>query len=131
MAVAGIGTEIVECLRIAQMIEQHGEAFLTRVFTQQEIAYCSARNAATQHYAGGWAAKEAVLKAIGTSWRRGINWRDVEVLYSPSGKTTIALTGGAGEAAAVKGIDSVMISIANCRTHATAYALAMGLPPDA
>ena len=65
MRVVGIGTDIVECLRIAQMIERHGELFLTRVYTSREIEYCSARKAATQHYAGRWAAKEAVLKALG------------------------------------------------------------------
>ena len=66
-----IGTDIVECLRIAQMIERHGELFLTRVFTPREIEYCSSRKAATQHYAGRWAAKEAILKALGTGWSRG------------------------------------------------------------
>jgi len=126
MAVAGIGTEIVECLRIAQMIEQHGELFLARVFTPREIAFCSARDAATQHYASGWAAKEAVLKALGASWDRGISWRDIEVEYSPGGQTTIALAGAAREIAAAQGISGVMISIAHCRTHATAYALATG-----
>ena len=64
MEILGLGTDIVECLRIAQMIERHGELFLTRVYTPLEIQYCSARKAATQHYAGRWAAKEAVLKAI-------------------------------------------------------------------
>jgi holo-[acyl-carrier protein] synthase len=63
MNVVGIGTDIVECLRIAQMIERHGELFLRRVYTTREIEYCSARKAATQHYAGRWAAKEA--------WRAG------------------------------------------------------------
>ncbi len=54
----GIGTDITECIRIAQMIDKHGELFLTRVYTQQEIAYCSARKAATQHYAGRWLRKK-------------------------------------------------------------------------
>ena len=64
MSVIGIGTDIVECLRIAQMIERHGELFIGRVYTPHEIGYCSARKAATQHYAGRWAAKESVLKAL-------------------------------------------------------------------
>ena len=63
MSVIGIGTDIVECLRIARMIERHGELFINRVYTSHEIQYCSQRKAATQHYAGRWAAKEAVLKA--------------------------------------------------------------------
>ena len=67
-----IGTDIIECVRIAQLIEKHGEVFLQRVFTQKEILYCSSRKAATQHYAGRWAAKEAVLKVLGTGWAKGI-----------------------------------------------------------
>jgi holo-[acyl-carrier protein] synthase len=67
-----IGTDIIECVRIAQMIEKHGEVFLQRVFTQKEIQYCSSRKAANQHYAGRWAAKEAALKVLGTGWAKGI-----------------------------------------------------------
>ncbi|MCG8449345.1 MAG: holo-ACP synthase, partial [Pirellulales bacterium] len=73
--ILGIGTDIIECLRIAQMIDRHGELFLRRVYTEHEIGYCSTKKSATQHYAGRWAAKEAVLKALGTGWRRGISWR--------------------------------------------------------
>ena len=69
MNVVGIGTDIVECLRIAQMVERHGELFLGRVFTSLEIEYCSSRKAATQHYAGRWAAKEAILKAMVDNWQ--------------------------------------------------------------
>src|SRR5437868_13726315 len=78
MSILGIGTDIIECLRIAKMIERHGELFLTRVYTPHEIEYCTARKAATQHYAGRFAAKEAVLKCLGTGWTRGIQWRDIE-----------------------------------------------------
>ena len=59
--IIGIGTDIIECLRIAQMIDRHGELFIRRVYTEHEIEYCSDKKAATQHYAGRWAAKEAVL----------------------------------------------------------------------
>ena len=85
MPIVGTGIDIVECLRIAQMIERHGELFITRVYTDHEIEYCSARKAATQHYAGRWAAKEAVLKALGTGWRRGISWRDIEIRNDDKG----------------------------------------------
>ena len=64
MAIVGTGIDIVECLRIAQMIERHGELFITRVYTDAEIEYCTARKAATQHYSGRWAAKEAVLRRL-------------------------------------------------------------------
>lgn len=126
MDIIGIGTDIIECLRIAQMIERHGEMFINRVYTPHEIEYCSERKAATQHYAGRWAAKEAVLKAIGTGWIKGITWRDVEVANQFGGKPIINLSGGALDSARRRGIEEVQISISHCRTHAVAYALALG-----
>ena len=125
MNVIGIGTDIVETLRIAQMIERHGELFINRVYTPHEIDYCSARKASTQHYAGRWAAKEAVLKALGTGWSRGIRWRDIEVQNELGGKPHIKLEGGALEVSRRLGIDEMLISISHCRSHATAYALAV------
>ena len=126
MSVLGIGTDIIECLRIAKMIERHGELFLTRVFTPREIEYCTARKAATQHYAGRFAAKEAVLKALGTGWTRGIQWRDIEVKNEMGGRPLIVLSGAAADLCRKNGITEVLISISHCRTHATAYALAVG-----
>ncbi len=126
MNILGIGTDIIECLRIAQMIERHGELFLTRVYTPREIEYCTARKAATQHYAGRWAAKEAVLKALGTGWSRGISWTDVEVRNDAGGAPRIALAGGARTACERLGIANMLITISHCRSHATAFAIAVG-----
>jgi holo-[acyl-carrier protein] synthase len=125
--IIGIGTDIIECLRIAQMIERHGELFITRVYTPHEIQYCQSRKLATQHFAGRWAAKEAILKALGTGWRRGISWRDVEVRNEPGGRPTVALRGGARDVVEQLGITQMLISISHCRSHATAYALAQGI----
>src|SRR6187455_3426088 len=130
MAIIGTGIDIVECLRIAQMIEKHGELFITRVYTDAEIEYCTARKAATQHYAGRWAAKEAILKALGTGWRRGISWRDIEVRNEPGGRPTVAMRGGARDVVERLGITEMLISISHCRSHATAYALAQGKDRD-
>jgi holo-[acyl-carrier protein] synthase len=107
------------------MIERHGELFINRVYTQHEIRYCQERKQATQHFAGRWAAKEAVLKALGTGWRKGISWRDIEVANDLAGKPRINLTGGAREAADKLGVGTMLISISHCRSHATAYALAL------
>jgi holo-[acyl-carrier protein] synthase len=126
MDVIGIGTDITETVRIAQMIERHGELFVDRVYTPHEVQYCSVRKAATQHYAGRWAAKEAVLKALGTGWARGIRWRDVEVRNEIGGRPHIVLTGGALEVSRKLGIETVLISISHCRAYATAYAVALG-----
>lgn len=132
MNVLGIGTDIVECLRIAQMIERHGELFINRVYTPHEIRYCQSRKQATQHFAGRWAAKEAILKALGTGWRRGISWRDIEVRNDQSGRPVVGLRGGARDIVEQRGIREMLVSISHCRSHATAYALALGgeVPPQ-
>ena len=130
MNVLGIGTDITECLRIAQRIERHGELFVGRVYTNAEIEYCRSRRMATQHFAGRWAAKEAVLKALGTGWRRGISWRDVEVKNGPGGRPQVFLKGGTLEVAEKLGIRCMLVSISHCRSHATAYAVALDEIPD-
>lgn len=126
MEILGIGTDITECLRIGRMIERHGELFLQRVFTPAEIMYCQCRKQATQHFTGRWAAKEAVLKALGTGWVRGISWRDVEIVNRPGGRPEVVLHDGALQAAQFLGVSSVEVSISHCRTHATAFAVAVG-----
>ncbi len=126
MDILGIGTDIVECVRIGKMIEQHGELFLRRVFTEREIHYCQARKHAIEHFAGRWAAKEAILKALGTGWSRGIAWTDLEVRNEPGGEPKVRVRGGAKDAAVVRGIADILISISHCRTYATAYAVALG-----
>ena len=118
-----IGTDIIECARIAQMIEKHGEVFLERVFTPREIQYCSTRRAANQHYAGRWAAKEAVLKVLGTGWAKGIQWTDIEVVNEVSGAPSIRLVRKAQEVAQNQGIREVQITISHCRAYATAFAV--------
>ena len=125
MDIIGIGSDIVECLRIAQMIERHGELFLSRVFTADEIAFCSSRKTATQHYAGRWAAKEAVLKAIGPAGQ-GIRWLDIEVRRAEDGTQSVELSGAVRDKAEQRGISDVLISISHCRTHATAHVVAVG-----
>jgi len=124
--IIGIGTDITECLRIARMIERHGDMFINRVYTLDEIRYCQSRKQATEHFTGRWAAKEAVLKALGTGWRRGIAWRDIEIRNERSGQPAVALRGGAKEVVQQCSITKLLVSISHCRTHAIAYALALG-----
>ena len=124
--VIGRGPDIIECVRIAKMIEKHGELFLNRVYTRNEIAYCSCRKSANQHYAGRWAAKEAVLKALGTGWARGIQWTDIEIGNEIGGRPYIELDGQAKLISQQQGIQNIMISISHCRSYAIAYATAVG-----
>jgi len=125
MEIIGIGTDIVECLRIRRMLEKHGELFLTRVYTEREIRYCRSRKHSTEHYAGRWAAKEAILKCLGTGWRRGICWTELEIRNDPSGQPRVQLQGAALAQARKLQIAKILISISHCRAYATAYALAL------
>jgi holo-[acyl-carrier protein] synthase len=128
MQIIGIGTDIIECNRIARMLTQHSKRFTDHVYTEAETRYCSGRKIAEQHFAGRWAAKEAVLKALGTGWVAGIAWRDVEVVLQPGGKPIIQLHRGAAAKAAELGITEILISISHCKSHATATAIAVGTP---
>jgi holo-[acyl-carrier protein] synthase len=111
------------------MIDRHGELFLTRVFTEREVRYCQRSKHSTEHFAGRWAAKEAVLKCLGTGWTKGLCWTDIEVANDPAGKPSIQLRAATEDHARALGIRDVMISISHCRAYAVAYALALGEPP--
>lgn len=124
--VIGLGTDIIECSRIGEMIQKHGELFLNRVFTPHEIAYCSSRKTSNQHYAGRWAAKEAALKALGTGWAKGIQWTDIAVSHQLGGKPIITIEGVAAQLAKEQGIAEIMLSISHCRHYAVAYCIAVG-----
>ena len=126
MQVIGIGTDIIECQRIGQMLSRHGERFTNHVFTEEEFRYCSGKKIAEQHFAGRWAAKEAVLKTLGTGWAAGLTWTDVEVVIQTSGKPTIRLHRGAEQKATELGITEVLISISHCKAYATATAIGIG-----
>jgi len=125
MQVAGIGTDIIDCLRIAKMIELHGEDFLRRVYTQREIEYCSSRKFKNEHYSARWAGKKAVMLAIAATKPAEELWCDIEIRPQQSGHTPVALCGEARQLCLASGIDRVIVSIAHCRHYATGYALAI------
>ena len=125
MDIYGIGTDIVECVRIRKMIERHGELFLRRVYTEREISYCQSKTRGTEHFAGRWAAKEAVYKCLGTGWAKGMCWTDMEVRHDQLGKPHVHVGGAVKEFMKDARIADVLISISHCRAYATAYALAL------
>jgi holo-[acyl-carrier protein] synthase len=127
MSIIGHGIDIVETARIGQMLTEHGERFLDRCFTASEQAYCSANNKRrVEHLAGRFAAKEAVLKALGTGWRGGIAWTDIEIVRQDSGQPTVRLSGECQRVAEKLGIMGWHISISHIVTHAQASAIAVG-----
>ena len=125
MQIVGIGSHVIECVRIGRMIEEHGELFLTRVYTPREIRYCQARKNAMEHFAGRWAAKEAILKCLGTGWRKGLCWTDLEVRNDFQGAPKVHVCGGAREQAQRLHISDILLSISHCRAYATATAIAV------
>ena len=124
MPLLGHGIDIVETARIAKAIEDHGDRFLDRVYTPLEQAYAN-RNAKRriEHLAGRFAAKEAVLKVLGTGWRGGIAWTDIEIRPEPSGQPKVSLSGESQRIASELGITQWHISISHIETHATASAI--------
>jgi len=93
--ILGIGSDICDARRIAQVIERHGDRFLQRVFTPVERARAERRRNRVETYAKRFAAKEACAKALGTGLRAGVWWRDMGVVNLPSGRPSMELTGGA------------------------------------
>ncbi len=123
MAIVGLGTEIVECVRIAKMIEAHGEQFLERVYSANEIEYCIQTANTTQLFATRWAAKEAAMKAMRCRYQ-GVRWTDIEIVVHVGEGPTMLLSGAASQWAEQRGIDKIHVSLGACRTHATAYVIA-------
>lgn len=95
--IVGTGIDITEVPRIAASMERFGKRFLQRVFTPDEIRYCESKANKAERYAGRFAAKEAGMKAIGTGWRLGVTWQDVEVRPAPGGRPTMVFHGRAAE----------------------------------
>jgi len=118
--IVGLGIDIAEIDRIEAAIQRHGKPFLQRVFTLAEIAYCERHRNRYERFAGRFAAKEAAMKALGTGWRRGIRWVDIEVVRQPSGKPTLELRGKAREFADRLEVKHIALSI----THSGNTALA-------
>ena len=118
----GIGIDIVSISKVEELISKH-ENFLTMVFTAREIAYCEEKKKSEEHFAARFAAKESVLKAVGIGLGGGIEWTDVEILSSNSGKPRVCLHGEIKEIACKKNVEKIIISLSHCETHAVAQAL--------
>ena len=120
MRIVGTGIDLVEVPRIAASIERFGDRFLERVFTADEIRYCRAKANFAERFAARFAAKEAGLKAIGTGWRRGVAWREVEVRREPSGRPLLHYSGRAAEFASQLGVVRTQLSLSHTKEHAIA-----------
>ncbi len=122
------GVDLVHCPRIARVWQTHGNRFLERVYTEQERSYCLDCKDPVLRLAGRFAAKEAVMKLLGTGWRGGIEWTDIETLPDPLGKPLVRLYGPAEKIAASLGIKTILISISHTADYALASAIGVGQP---
>ncbi|MSR31805.1 MAG: holo-[acyl-carrier-protein] synthase [Gemmataceae bacterium] len=124
MEITGLGSAIVECPRIGKMIQQYGEIFLIRVYREKELVFCQRRTRALEFFSSFWAAKEAVLNCLGFSGP-GVSRTQVEIIMDRQGRPLVQLHGSAKLAAKKLGIADFMISLASCRTHATATVISL------
>ena len=125
MEIVAHGIDLVDCPRIEQMIERHGERFIKRVFTAAEQAYAQKNKNEVEKLAGRFAAKEAILKLIGTGWSGKIAWTDIEIINNPAGQPEVTLSGEVRKIADKLGIKHISISITHTANFAIASAVAL------
>ncbi len=120
--IVGIGCDIIEVERIRRAIAR-SELFVSKLFTPAETAYCRAKADPAQSFAARFAAKEAVMKALGTGWDGKVNWLDIEVLSDDAGRPYLNLGGGAKELAEKKGITNIQLSLSHEKAYALGYVI--------
>ncbi|RKY24613.1 MAG: holo-[acyl-carrier-protein] synthase [Planctomycetota bacterium] len=119
------GIDLVDFPRIEEMVQRHGERFLNRIFTAAEQAYSQANKNRMEKLAGRFAAKEAILKLLGTGWRGKIAWTDIEIVNNPMGQPEVAISGEVEKIAERLGIKHISVSITHTANFAIASAVAL------
>ena len=125
MKIIAHGIDLVDFGRIEKMLEKHSERFLERIFTSTEQADADKQKNRIEKLAGRFAAKEAVMKLIGTGWRDGIAWTDIEVVNNALGQPIVTITGKVKELADEKGVEQITLSITHTSNFAIASAVAL------
>src|ERR687898_1553899 len=125
MTIVGIGMDATDLPRIATAIERYGDRFLSRILTDQELAYCRRRKDPVPHVAGRVAAKEAGMKAIGTGHSQGVLWRDLEV-YRTGGPPQLRFHNAAAGFFKALGAERALLTITHSKDLALAHVLLLG-----
>ncbi len=118
--IVGIGTDIIEVNRIKIQIDKD-PGFKHTLFTENEINYCESKKSRYQNFSGRYAAKEAFFKALGTGWRNGMSYNDIEIKNDKLGKPEITLSNKTKVFAKEQGITTIFVSISHTQEYATAY----------
>jgi holo-[acyl-carrier protein] synthase len=121
--VEGVGIDIIEVSRIRKSIEDYSVSFTGKIFTEDEVKYCSEKPNPFQHYAARFAAKEAFSKAAGTGWNSDFSWQEVEVVNEPSGKPRLRLTGASLK---MFGQKRIFLSLSHSGDYVTAVVIIEG-----
>ncbi|MFB3062657.1 MAG: holo-ACP synthase [Candidatus Binatia bacterium] len=126
--ILGVGVDLIEVVRIQRALENPriGQRVCQRVFTDAEVEYCEKRKRKYESYAGRFAAKEAVMKALGRGWGRKVGWLDIEVVLAVSGEPGISLYDKASSFSRELGIEHFSLSITHTASYAIAYLIAEG-----
>ena len=121
--ILGTGVDIVEIDRVKKAANKWKDKFLTRVFTNNELKYANGKKFSYQHLAARFAAKEAVLKALGNGWTNRVEWKDIEIWNDASGKPNVRLSGEVQKVCKKLGVNDILISMSHTRTYAVANAI--------
>jgi holo-[acyl-carrier protein] synthase len=122
--ILGHGVDIAPIARIEEMLREHPDRFVERCFTAREAAYArSSPGLASQRFAARFAAKEAAMKALGTGWNQGVQWKDLEIVNNPDGCPALRLAGGALSRAMQMGYRRVHVSLSHSRRTAIAQVI--------
>jgi holo-[acyl-carrier protein] synthase len=124
--IAGIGNDIIKIERMKALFDRHSQAFVNRVFTEAERSEAAARHNPMEYYAGRWAAKEAVSKALGCGIGKQCSWQDICILNAKAGNPVMTLSGHAAERAQAINTDKIHISISHEREYACAIVVLEG-----
>ena len=125
MEIVAHGIDLVDCPRIEDMLKRHGERFINRVFTTAEQNYAEGKKDKIEKLAGRFAAKEAILKLMGTGWRGKIAWTDIEVVNNAIGQPEVTLCGEVKKIAEKLGIKHISVSITHTANFVIASAVAL------
>ena len=131
MEIIAHGIDLVDCPRIEEMIKRHGQRFIDRVFTSREQVYADSNKDRVEKLAGRFAAKEAIMKLMGTGWRGKIAWTDIEVVNNASGQPVVTLSGEVKKIADGLGVKHISVSITHTANFAIASAVAVAEKSEA
>ena len=125
MGIVGLGTRILECVKVSELLDGHAEKFIFQLYTEREAAFCRERTHTTEYFTALWAAKEAVFHSLGMKWKRGIDWHDVEIVCENAGEPRVEVSGMTRSRMEALGVERILVSFSHTRHYATATALAL------